>query len=120
MELTVRLRSTLFQLPFGDQAVALSRRRFESLGGFTDLAKVPILEDFLLVQRLRVLGAEGLGRIVEVPGDPAECDGRRWLAKPVWRVNLTNQAVMLLHTFAGYDPHAIFNLYYGRPATTNS
>ncbi|KAJ1462053.1 nucleotide-diphospho-sugar transferase [Pelagophyceae sp. CCMP2097] len=104
MEATVHVRSTLLQLPFGDQA----------FGGLDDpLASVPILEDFLLVQRLRRLGATGAGRIVILGSSPALCSARRWRKSSVWRVNLTNQAVMLLHTYAGYTPHDIFELYYG-------
>ncbi|KAK7253832.1 hypothetical protein SO694_00002743 [Aureococcus anophagefferens] len=57
MEATVALRSRVLQLPFGDQALALRRDTFEALGGFDDLAKLPILEDFLLVHKLRVAGA---------------------------------------------------------------
>ncbi|KAJ8599515.1 hypothetical protein CTAYLR_009443 [Chrysophaeum taylorii] len=113
MEQTVRLRSTLLQLPFGDQALGLTRRRFESVGGLDDLATVPILEDYILVQRLRQLGATGKGRIVELPGDPAECDGRRWALRGVWRTNLTNQSVMLRYTYLSYTPAQIFALYYG-------
>ena len=117
MELTVRLRSTVLQLPFGDQALALRKQLFKNLGGFDDLARVPILEDILLVQRLRILGARGKGTIREVPGPPAECDPRRWLTSSVWRVNLTNQVILFLQNFAGYDPAAIFQLYYGRKPT---
>lgn len=117
MEVTVRLRSTLLQLPFGDQAIGISARAFRSLGGTGDLARVPILEDYILVQRLRVLGICAARRtIAEVEGEPALCDGRRWRARSVWRVNLTNQQVMLLYNYGGYSPDDIFRLYYGRPA----
>ena len=116
MELAVRLRSTLLQLPFGDQALALTKERFKQLGGFSDLAEVPMLEDFLLVQRLRILGARGRGRIVEIP-EPAACSARRWSRSSVWRVNLTNQRVMFLYTFFNYDANAIFQLYYGMKAS---
>ncbi|KAH8094189.1 hypothetical protein JL720_4181 [Aureococcus anophagefferens] len=111
MEATVALRSRL-QLPFGDQALALRRDTFEALGGFDDLAKLPILEDFLLVHKLRVAGARGFGTIANL-STTAHCHPRRWLAKPVWRVNWTNQRVMVLFTYFGYTPLDIYELYYG-------
>ena len=112
MEATVAVRSRLLQLPFGDQALALRRDTFEALGGFDDLAKLPILEDFLLVHKLRVAGARGAGTIANL-STTAHCHPRRWLAKPVWRVNWTNQRVMVLFTYFGYTPLDIYVLYYG-------
>ena len=112
MEATVAVRSRVLQLPFGDQALALRRDTFEALGGFDDLAKLPILEDFLLVHKLRVAGARGAGTIANL-STTAHCHPRRWLAKPVWRVNWTNQRVMVLFTYFGYTPLDIYELYYG-------
>ena len=41
------------------------------------------------------------------------CHPRRWLARPVWRVNLTNKRVMILFTYFSYTPLMIYELYYG-------
>ncbi|KAH8069192.1 hypothetical protein JL721_6010 [Aureococcus anophagefferens] len=112
MEATVALRSRVLQLPFGDQALALRRDTFEALGGFDDLAKLPILEDFLLVHKLRVAGARGFGTIANL-STTAHCHPRRWLAKPVWRVNWTNQRVMVLFTYFGYTPLDMYEPRYG-------
>ena len=121
MEATVARRSSLLQLPFGDQALALRRATFVALGGLKDIAEAPILEDFLLVHRLRVCGARGLGNIANL-GTVARCDPRRWLARPVWRVNLDNQRVMVAFTYLDYTLDQIFELYYGTraPAGSNS
>ena len=116
MERTVAVRSDALQLPFGDQALGLARERFEALGGLDDLARVPMLEDYILVQRLRITGAAGGDRIVNLEGPPALCDARRWITRPVWRVNLDNQKVMIRYNYFGDTPAQIFQLYYGRPA----
>ena len=44
------LRSRIFRLPYGDQALFLPKARFMQLGGYPE---VPILEDVLLAKRLR-------------------------------------------------------------------
>ena len=64
------------------------------------------------MHRLRVAGAAGAGRIAILEA-PALGHPRRWLARPVWRVNLTNQRVMVLFTYFGYTPRDIYKLYYG-------
>lgn len=114
MESTVHVRATTFQLPFGDQALGITKANFVALGGLDDLARVPMLEDYILVQRLRQLGAQGYG-FIKILDPPALCDARRWVKSGVWRVNFTNQRVMLLYTYAGYTPADIFQLYYGKP-----
>ncbi|WP_204113485.1 TIGR04283 family arsenosugar biosynthesis glycosyltransferase [Shimia biformata] len=43
------LRSRLFGLPYGDQALLLPRRIYERAGGFPD---IPLMEDVALVRRL--------------------------------------------------------------------
>lgn len=114
MEEAVRIRATTLQLPFGDQAIGVTKTAFQALGGFDDLATLPILEDYVLVQRLRILGvAIGRQTITEI-AIPAPCDGRRWLVSSVWKNNLLNQRIMLLYNYAGYTPQDLFQLYYGK------
>ena len=42
MEVTVNWRSAWYELPFGDQALAIGAKRLREVGGFPDL---PILEE---------------------------------------------------------------------------
>jgi len=107
MEATVHLRSTVVQLPFGDQAMAITRQRFDAVGGFD--RRAPIMEDFELVQRLRRQRA--VGRIVTL-GAAAECSGRRWAVMGVARANLLNQAIMVAYVYGGCGPAEIYELYY--------
>lgn len=53
-ELGVWIRSRMLRLPFGDQALAMSRTVFRDLGGFRE--NVPCGEDHLLVWRAHQLG----------------------------------------------------------------
>jgi glycosyltransferase involved in cell wall biosynthesis len=112
MEYTVGLRSSLFELPFGDQAIAISRSMLERVGMPKD--GYPMMEDYELVMRLRRLGASGVGQIVTLP-EPALCDPRRWIKNGVWRTNLINQAAMLWYR-RGATPAQIFEMYYNKEA----
>ncbi len=49
LEAIVRLRCSLFRLPYGDQGLLISRRLFNELGGYKPL---PLMEDVDLVTRL--------------------------------------------------------------------
>lgn len=112
MEWTVNVRSGLYQLPFGDQALAITRETLAVAGGLPEL---PMLEDYELVQRLRKMSAEGAGRIVTLP-EPALCSVRRWLKRPIWRVNWVNQMSMIRYNFFGATAEDIYRYYYGRAA----
>ena len=114
MERTVFIRSGFLQLPFGDQAIACRKTTYAALGGFDELAKAPMLEDYLLVQKLRRLGKALGTRCITQLGAPARCHPRRWLARPVWRVNWTNQVIMVQVNYRGLSPKQVFELYYGR------
>jgi|TARA_R100000501_G_scaffold17834_1_gene34140 rSAM/selenodomain-associated transferase 2 len=95
------IRSRLFGLPYGDQALFLRRRTFEVLGGFGAL---PIMEDFDLVRRAR-----RLGRIVTLP-QRVETSARRWRTKGVLRTTAINQA-MLAGWMLGVSPERLAAFY---------
>eukprot|EP01052_Picozoa_sp_SAG31_P045765 SAG31_NODE_8492_length_1441_cov_1.952310_2_plen_259_part_00 len=110
MEWTVNLRSTWYELPFGDQALAITASLLDELGG---VPRLPIMEEFELVAKLRRRGAAGAGQIVTLPV-PCECDGRRWATMAVWRANWTNQRCMIAYNFLGASANDIYRWYYGR------
>ncbi len=49
IEKGVAIRSRLMALPFGDQGLLISRKLYDSIGGFTDM---PLMEDVDIVRRL--------------------------------------------------------------------
>lgn len=86
VEWGVNLRSRLFQLPYGDQAIFLRSAIFHEMGGFPDL---PIMEDFEFIQRLR-----RQGKIAIAPA-AVLTSGRRWQKLNICRTTLVNQLIIL-------------------------
>jgi rSAM/selenodomain-associated transferase 2 len=83
------LRSRLTRIPYGDQAIFLTRRAFETLGGYADM---PVLEEVDLMLRLRRVGMRigfARGRAVTSP--------RRWESEGIWRRTFTNWAIIVLY-----------------------
>ncbi len=86
VELGVKLRSRLLQLPYGDQGIFLKRETFRAIGGYPDLA---IMEDYQLINNLK-----RLGRIAIVP-TPVKTHPRRWQKLGILRTTVLNQIVIL-------------------------
>jgi len=96
-----RWRARLTRIPFGDQAIFVSRQAFEAVGGFED---VPIMED---VRFMRALKRQGR---VTVLRQRVLTSARRWEAEgPVHRT-LCNWWLRLLHGL-GVPPKRLARLY---------
>ncbi len=104
IEMLVKMRSRFLSLPYGDQAIFLTKQVFADLGGFSDL---PIMEDFELVQRLK-----RQGKIALAPA-AVTTSGRRWQNLGVWKTTLINQLVILGY-YLGISPTKLRNFYRGR------
>ncbi|MEH2162844.1 MAG: TIGR04283 family arsenosugar biosynthesis glycosyltransferase [Nostoc sp.] len=101
VELGVNLRSHFCQMPYGDQAIFLTKEVFQQIGGFPEL---PIMEDFELIRRLKPIG-----RIVIIP-TPVLTSARRWLQKGVFKTTLLNQIVIIAYLL-GVSPERIRSWY---------
>jgi rSAM/selenodomain-associated transferase 2 len=101
VEWGVKWRSRWLHLPYGDQALFLTADRFHRMGEF---AKLPIMEDFDLVQRLN-----RQGRLAMVPV-PVLTSSRRWQRLGVWRTTLANQ-VMVVGYCLGLDVQHLAHWY---------
>lgn len=101
VEWGVGVRSHLFQMPYGDQALFLKRTTFAALGGFADL---PIMEDFDLIQRLKKQG-----RVAIAPA-AVMTSGRRWEKLGVWKTTLLNQVIILGYRL-GVSPARLMQWY---------
>lgn len=104
IEWGANMRSSLFAMPYGDQAIFVSRKLFWQAGGFPDQN---ILEDVALI---RCLNKHGRIRLA-----PAEVttSARRWRKLGLVRTTLLNQIIL-----AGYllkiDPEKLSRLYYNK------
>ncbi len=86
IERAVNVRSRVFGMPYGDQALFLRAAIFGELGGYADIAA---MEDFDLVRRLRRRGR------IEVAEACVVTSARRWLRCGVIRTTVLNQALVL-------------------------
>lgn len=94
-------RSRRWEMPYGDQAIFLRRRLFAEVGGFAD---VPLLEDCMLMRRLRREGR------IEIAPAAARTSGRRWQRSGVWKTTLLNQLILAGY-FAGLSPVRLAGWY---------
>jgi rSAM/selenodomain-associated transferase 2 len=101
IERGVNWRSRYLQLPYGDQAIFLKSTTFARIGGFL---KLPIMEDFDLVCRLK-----RWGYITIIPV-PVITSARRWLKKGILKTTLTNQVIIVAYLL-GFSPHRLMRWY---------
>ncbi len=94
VEWMTNLRSSVFQLPYGDQALFMQKSLFDEVGGFPEL---PIAEDLFLMRRLRKRG-----RVRIAPAE-AVTSGRRWERLGVIRTTLINWLIMA-ECYLGISP----------------
>lgn len=94
-------RARHLQLPYGDQALFLTRQTFLATGGFPE---IEIMEDFALAGKLRKIG-----RIEIVPA-AVITSGRRWQKKGLLLTTLINQAVIIGYLL-GLSPTSLASWY---------
>ncbi|MDZ8082938.1 MAG: TIGR04283 family arsenosugar biosynthesis glycosyltransferase [Nostoc sp. DcaGUA01] len=97
VELGVNWRSHFCQMPYGDQAIFLTKALFQQIGGFAEL---PIMEDFELIRRLKAMGR------IAIISTPVVTSARRWLQKGVFKTTLLNQIVIIAYLL-GVSPERI-------------
>ena len=103
IEAMVNLRSHLFSLPYGDQAIFLKASTFQNHGGFPPL---PIMEDFVLMRQLKRQGK------IKIAVEKVLTSSRRWDSLGVWRTTLINQLIIIGY-FLGISPTKLQKLYRG-------
>lgn len=101
VEWGVKWRSHFWQMPYGDQAIFLTKEIFQQIGNFPEL---PIMEDFELIKRLKTLG-----KITIIPA-PVTTSARRWLQKGIFQTTLLNQIVIIAYLL-GVSPKRIRSWY---------
>jgi hypothetical protein len=101
IELMAAVRSRYLQLPYGDQALFMKKSIFEAIGGYAD---VPIMEDFILVRRMR-----RKGKIAILPA-AVVTSPRRWLRFGILKTWLVNQMIVIAY-YLGISPERLARWY---------
>ncbi len=97
IERMVNFRSRARQMPYGDQAIFVRADVFHQAGGFPDL---PIMEDYVLIRRLRRIGR------IEIAPATVVTSARRWIKHGVWRTTVLNQVCIAAYRL-GVSPARI-------------
>jgi rSAM/selenodomain-associated transferase 2 len=100
IEIGVRLRVALFDLPYGDQALFVRRTVFEAAGGF---AEIPIMEDVEFVRRMR------RGSALFRSPLPVVTSARRW-QRDGWIARTARHLVLIVLYLCGVPPARLLRL----------
>jgi len=98
------LRSRLFSLPYGDQALFVRREAYFQVGGFPDW---PLMEDVDLVRRLNRAGRFKLAR------GAVRTSARRWHAERTTCATVRNWSLIIRYAL-GASPHQLARHYPNR------
>jgi rSAM/selenodomain-associated transferase 2/rSAM/selenodomain-associated transferase 1 len=109
IERVANWRARLLKMPYGDQALFVSRQLFLEIGGYADY---PIMEDFELVRRLKKKG-----QIVILP-ESVQTSPRRWQNFGVFKTWLLNQIIIGAY-FIGIPPRRLAFWYHREKGRTN-
>ena len=104
IERLVNMRSRLFSLPYGDQAIFMPRKTFLEIGGFANL---PIMEDFEFIKRIKKIGR------IAIASAAVTTSGRRWQKLGVWQTTFINQLIIAGY-YLGISPTKLGKFYRGR------
>jgi len=99
---TANIRTILWRMPYGDQALFFRKKYFEGIGGYGDL---PFLEDVEIMRRVRARG----GKIAVLDAEVLT-SARRWEKEGVVYTTLRNKLVMLLYKL-GVRPGKLARCY---------
>ncbi|XP_035680057.1 uncharacterized protein LOC118418306 [Branchiostoma floridae] len=97
------LKSTQFELPYGDQAFFMTTRQFLEVGGFPEFL---LLEDVKMVALMK-----RHGHVAIAEGDPALTSDRKWRQHGYFQVTARNILVMLASKL-GVHPDTLAGWYY--------
>jgi rSAM/selenodomain-associated transferase 2/rSAM/selenodomain-associated transferase 1 len=101
IECMANLRSRFLRLPYGDQALFMKKSLFDRIGGFPQMQ---IMEDFILVRRLR-----HKGKIVIVT-KAVVTSPRRWLHLGILKTWLINQLIIMAY-YLGLPTERLTRIY---------
>ena len=94
-------RSRIWQLPYGDQAIFIEKKKYFELGMYPEL---PIMEDYLFISEAKKHGT------IYLAGSSVFTSARRWKRLGVLHTTLINQCVILGYRL-GISPERLALLY---------
>lgn len=109
VECTANWRARWLQMPFGDQAIFLTRQTFFEIGGYS---QVSLMEDLELVKRLK-----RKGRIMILPSY-VQSSARRYQKDGTLKRVIINKMVFFGY-FLGVSPEKLSRWYRGSPCGTD-
>jgi hypothetical protein len=101
IERAANWRSRFLQMPYGDQALFVTRQLFHEIGGYPDY---PIMEDFEFVRKLKKKG-----KIAILP-ESVQTSPRRWLNLGILKTWLLNQLIVVAY-YLGISPQRLSRWY---------
>ena len=101
IETGANIRSSLLQMPYGDQALFMKRKIFQKIGGFPS---IPIMEDFAFVRMLRKEGR------IQTLNEHVTTSARRWVSQGPIKTTLKNQC-MIAGYLLGFSPGRLARFY---------
>lgn len=102
IEASVRIRTRLTQIPYGDQAIFIKRSSFHEVGGYPD---IPIMEDVALIRKIK----KRRQKISIIPA-PVKTSARRWKREGLLYCTFRNWVLLLLY-YAGTSPIKLSRYY---------
>ncbi|MDX9785318.1 MAG: TIGR04283 family arsenosugar biosynthesis glycosyltransferase [Desulfobacterales bacterium] len=102
IEATVRARTRLTRIPYGDQAIFIKKAVFHNLGGYPE---IPIMEDVALMRRIKTQGM----KITILPACVLT-SARRWETEGIFYCTLRNWLLSALFS-AGVSAARLAHLY---------
>jgi uncharacterized protein len=95
-------RCRMLQLPYGDQGLFLFKKKFDEIGGFSD---INFFEDFEFVRKLQKNG------FIRILNSPLITSSRRWVKKGVFYSVFLNQWLIICYYF-GTSTDQLAKWYY--------
>lgn len=94
-------RARTLRLPYGDQGLLISRKLYDTLGGFEPVA---LMEDVIMIRKI------GRGRLVELPAVAATAGEKQ--ARDGWFLRSIRNMWLVLRFRLGADPAVLAKAYY--------
>ncbi len=102
IEKVVSFRSRLTRIPFGDQAIFITKKTFTEIGGYK---KIPIMEDIDLMRRVKKAGHK-----IKIISEPVKTSARRWETEGIVYCTLRNFMLSTLF-YLGVSPKTLKKYY---------